>query len=136
MKEIELRLQDATSGLQKYAAEIAKTQIEKEQQYKTAIEAQKTDQDLTALMPISGKPQTLKEIEKPLPANKVVLYDPDVFGLEIAARDCRFEMIKIVREVRQSLPHSWVSLLTRHKRLMQSQRTPKLPVIRIAPRSI
>ncbi|KAK3395072.1 hypothetical protein B0H63DRAFT_63955 [Podospora didyma] len=40
-------------------------------------------------------------LEEPLPANDVKLYDVDTFGLDKAWRDCRFEMIKIVREVNQ-----------------------------------
>ena len=31
--------------------------------------------------------------------SKIVPYDASIFGLEKARRDCRFEMIKIVREV-------------------------------------
>ncbi|KAH6880762.1 hypothetical protein B0T10DRAFT_519137 [Thelonectria olida] len=38
-------------------------------------------------------------LEQPLPANKVDPYPADAFGMDSAARDCRFEMIKIVREV-------------------------------------
>ena len=99
MRELELFIQDASPGLIKYAAGIAKIQLEKEEQYKAAIEAQKTGQDSDALVLKPGHSQALKPIEKPLPANAVALYDPDIFGLETAARDCRFEMIKIVREV-------------------------------------
>lgn len=39
------------------------------------------------------------EVAKPLPPNALVPYPCDIFGLEKARRDCRFEMIKIVREV-------------------------------------
>ncbi|KAF2805523.1 uncharacterized protein BDZ99DRAFT_423807 [Mytilinidion resinicola] len=38
-------------------------------------------------------------LEKPLPPNELQPYIPDIFGLDKARRDCRFEMIKIVREV-------------------------------------
>ncbi|KAF4466989.1 hypothetical protein FALBO_6138 [Fusarium albosuccineum] len=41
-------------------------------------------------------PQTLEE---PLPPNKLEVYPADLFGLDLAKRDCRLEMIKIVREV-------------------------------------
>ena len=36
---------------------------------------------------------------EPLEPNKIVPYKASVFGLDQAKRDCRFEMIKIVREV-------------------------------------
>lgn len=36
---------------------------------------------------------------KLLEPNKLVPYRPNVYGLDQARRDCRFEMIKIVREV-------------------------------------
>ncbi|KAF7324485.1 Major facilitator superfamily MFS-1 [Mycena kentingensis (nom. inval.)] len=35
----------------------------------------------------------------PMPPNAIKPYDPSIFGLEEASTDCRFEMIKIVREV-------------------------------------
>ena len=38
--------------------------------------------------------------ERPIPPNDLVPYKASIFGLEKARRDCRFEMIKIVREVR------------------------------------
>jgi len=37
--------------------------------------------------------------EAPLSPNSLKFYKPTVFGLDKARRDCRFEMIKIVREV-------------------------------------
>jgi hypothetical protein len=40
-------------------------------------------------------------LEEPLPPNMVEPYPADAFGLDNAARDCRFEMIKIVREVNE-----------------------------------
>ncbi|KAJ5294392.1 hypothetical protein N7508_009213 [Penicillium antarcticum] len=40
-------------------------------------------------------------VEKPLPPNEVVPYRGDLFDLDKARRDCRFEMIKIVREVNE-----------------------------------
>ena len=40
-------------------------------------------------------------LEEPLPPTKVDAYAADAFGLDDAARDCRFEMIKIVREVNE-----------------------------------
>lgn len=40
-------------------------------------------------------------LEEPLPPTKVDPYAADAFGLDHAARDCRMEMIKIVREVNE-----------------------------------
>jgi len=40
-------------------------------------------------------------LEEPLPPNAVDTYAADTFGLDKAARDCRFEMIKVVREVNE-----------------------------------
>ncbi|KAF7341631.1 hypothetical protein MSAN_02060600 [Mycena sanguinolenta] len=38
-------------------------------------------------------------LEAPMPPNNIVPYKGSQFGLDAARRDCRFEMIKIVREV-------------------------------------
>lgn len=43
-------------------------------------------------------------LEPPMPPNALVPYPADLFGLDHAKRDCRFEMIKIVREVRAHRP--------------------------------
>ncbi|KAJ3545184.1 hypothetical protein NM208_g2634 [Fusarium decemcellulare] len=40
-----------------------------------------------------------RKISKPLPPNQLITYPASVYGLDQAQRDCRFEMIKIVREV-------------------------------------
>ncbi|KAJ4253321.1 hypothetical protein NW762_010476 [Fusarium torreyae] len=101
-KEFELYMQDKPESLMNYAKLIAATQQKKEKDYQTAIEEQKSLPDRGALVALTGsKHSTEKQevIEKPLPANKVDLYPADVFGLEMAASDCRFEMIKLVREV-------------------------------------
>lgn len=98
-KEIVLYLQDAPPSLKKFADALIAEQKKKEDHYDKAITERKASQTSNALMLRNGRSQEVAPIEKPLPANKVELYDPDVFGLEIAARDCRFEMIKIVREV-------------------------------------
>ena len=56
--------------------------------------------------------QTNKTVENELlEPNKLVPYRPNVFGLDQARRDCRFEMIKIVREV--SGPRLWLSKCSR-----------------------
>ncbi|KAK2593759.1 hypothetical protein QQS21_008520 [Conoideocrella luteorostrata] len=38
-------------------------------------------------------------LEPPMPPNKLIAYAADLFGLDQAKQDCRFEMIKIVKEV-------------------------------------
>lgn len=38
-------------------------------------------------------------LESPMPPNALQAYTADLYGLDHAKRDCRFEMIKIVREV-------------------------------------
>ena len=40
--------------------------------------------------------------EEPMPPNDLVPYSATIFGLDKARRDCRFEMIKVVREVNSS----------------------------------
>lgn len=99
-KQIQLYVQEASEGLKKYASIIEEKQKKKEAQYKALMEAQKSGSDLGALVPASRRSQAVKPVEEPLPSNPVRLYDADVFGLEVAASDCRFEMIKLVREVR------------------------------------
>ncbi|KAH0174052.1 hypothetical protein KCU67_g971, partial [Aureobasidium melanogenum] len=39
-------------------------------------------------------------VEPPMPPNALQAYTADLYGLDHAKRDCRFEMIKIVREVK------------------------------------
>ena len=105
-KDSELTTPGASGTLKKYASLIAEKQQEKNSQYEDALKAQKTSRDLTDLVPVLRQSQAVERIEKPLPANAVALYDPDIFDLEMAAHDCRLEMIKIVREVRQPIHHS------------------------------
>jgi hypothetical protein len=49
------------------------------------------------------KVQACEPVEAPLPPNVLTPYPANIFGLDKARRDCRFEMIKIVKEVRNSL---------------------------------
>ncbi|KAK7435786.1 hypothetical protein VKT23_019484 [Stygiomarasmius scandens] len=58
-----------------------------------------TDEESKA--PTQSKNLTLPRSlpEEPIPPNDLVPYKASIFGLEKARRDCRFEMIKIVREV-------------------------------------
>lgn len=100
--ELALYIQQVSQSLKKYAEISKKEQDDKEAQYKALVEARKEQQNSQALVPYTAtakRTQDLPPVEKPLPNNKIEVYDPDVFGLEVAARDCRFEMIKIVREV-------------------------------------
>jgi hypothetical protein len=98
-KELALEPPTVSPGLTKYAETAVKIEKEKLDHYKKAIDAQKKSEDHKALVPVSRQLQTPEPIEEPLPANPVEPYDADIFGLEVAARACRFEMIKIVREV-------------------------------------
>ncbi|KAJ7855663.1 hypothetical protein B0H13DRAFT_1641803 [Mycena leptocephala] len=45
------------------------------------------------------KVQQCELVEAPLPPNVLTPYPANIFGLDKARRDCRFEMIKIVKEV-------------------------------------
>ena len=45
-------------------------------------------------------------LEEPLPPSSMEPFDADIFGLEKAKVNCRFEMIKIVREVSSASPQS------------------------------
>ncbi|KAF5539435.1 hypothetical protein FMEXI_8924 [Fusarium mexicanum] len=98
--ELALFKRQASESLNEFARKMKKDQEKKDAHYQEIVGAMKADQEAAALIPYTTKrAQVVKEIEKPLPNNKIVLYDPDIFGLETAALDCRFEMIKIVREV-------------------------------------
>ncbi|EGX45522.1 hypothetical protein AOL_s00169g128 [Orbilia oligospora ATCC 24927] len=96
--ELELFAQTASNSLKKYAGIAKEEQEAKEKHYIELLEALKKGKSSQALV-AGGSRGVTKSIEKPLPNNKIELYDPDIFGLEVAARDCRFEMIKIVKEV-------------------------------------
>jgi phage terminase Nu1 subunit (DNA packaging protein) len=98
-QELVLVKQKGSDGLTKYRTEMTDAQTKKKEHYVAAVKKQKELDDAKALVPYSGTLKAVVVIEEPLPANEVNLYDPDIFGLDIAARDCRFEMIKIVREV-------------------------------------
>lgn len=98
--ELELFRREFSDSLAKYAAIAKKEQEDRESHHESILEARKEEQHAQSLVPFAGtRPKAVKPIEKPLPMNRLEVYDPDVIGLEVAARDCRFEMIKIVREV-------------------------------------
>ncbi|KAF5024855.1 hypothetical protein F66182_3094 [Fusarium sp. NRRL 66182] len=65
-------------------------------QYAAAQESKDSSEE-TSL--VKHNPANASRVSKPLPPNKLNLYAPSVYGLDQAQRDCRFEMIKIVREV-------------------------------------
>jgi hypothetical protein len=126
-RERELYVQTRTPRMKKYAEDLAKTQADKQKNYDDYIKERTANQ--TAVVPISNQSQALKPIEAPLPCNSVEPYTPDVFGLEDAAKDCRFEMIKIVREVSHRATFDVHQILTILCRSMQSQAIPKLLAI-------
>ncbi|KAF7343734.1 hypothetical protein MSAN_01954000 [Mycena sanguinolenta] len=69
-------------------------------QKQQALQAASTSTDPNATQPpapIVPAQQALPE--GPIPPNNIVPYKGNQFGLDAARRDCRFEMIKIVREV-------------------------------------
>ncbi|KKY14619.1 hypothetical protein UCRPC4_g06666 [Phaeomoniella chlamydospora] len=73
-------------------------------QLKLYEDSKKPQKDDAQIIEVYGSTETTKKVmEKPLPPNKVAAYDPDIFGLDKAKRDCRFEMIKIVRETKESV---------------------------------
>jgi hypothetical protein len=89
---IVLYMQKESAGLKRFTARYLGTEKPKDPDAKN-------EQSSTALSIVSTTEKTVQPVGKKVPANKLELYFPDVYGLEIAATDCRFEMIKIVREV-------------------------------------
>nr|RBQ86854.1 hypothetical protein FVER53263_13019 [Fusarium verticillioides] len=77
-------------GLATYRESFAKSYEERLKAFK---EAEKT---------MLENPSQFRDIvlEPPMPANALQPYTADLYGLDHAKRDCRFEMIKIVREVK------------------------------------
>ncbi|KAF4946253.1 hypothetical protein FGADI_11330 [Fusarium gaditjirri] len=77
-------------GLATYRESFAKSYEERLKAFK---EAEKT---------MLENPSQFRDIvlEPPMPANALQPYSADLYGLDHAKRDCRFEMIKIVREVK------------------------------------
>lgn len=71
--------------------------------YKTssdAYEASKKETTVTVYNPGGyATTETRKQLEPPIKPNNMIPYNNSLYGLEQAKRDCRFEMIKIVREV-------------------------------------
>lgn len=69
--------------------------------YNESLEALKKQESDTSMVRYnsSAAKSPKRKIEKPLPPNKLFPYPATVYGLDKAQRECRFEMIKIVREV-------------------------------------
>lgn len=73
--------------------------IDQDKAYKEENEAaRENEQALVQRNAVTTKP-VIHKVGKPLPPRQLTPYMPTVFGLDEAQRDCRFEMIKIVREV-------------------------------------
>jgi hypothetical protein len=80
---------DEQDGLAAYRESFA-------QSYQNRLKAfQKVEESMLA------NPARYRDIvlEPPMPPNALQPYTADLYGLDHAKRDCRFEMIKIVREV-------------------------------------
>lgn len=77
-------------GLQSYRKNFQETYEALKQTYNKSLALHKTDP--------TQYPRTLEE---PLLPNRLEAYAGDLFGLDLAKRDCRLEMIKIVKEVSQ-----------------------------------
>ncbi|KAF7343735.1 hypothetical protein MSAN_01954100 [Mycena sanguinolenta] len=74
-------------------------QMSEYQQKQQTLQAVPTSTDPNATQPAPVVPVQQALPESPIPPNNLVPYDGDQFGLDEARRDCRFEMIKIVKEV-------------------------------------
>jgi hypothetical protein len=69
------------------------------QRYKRLTENGSADSENGELIEIAAPGASKKHIQAPIAPNPLVPYKPSIFGLDKARRDCRFEMIKIVKEV-------------------------------------
>ncbi|CAI7660111.1 unnamed protein product [Penicillium glandicola] len=82
---------DETPGMKDYALSFKTDHQKRMEQYTGVVKA------------IKANPEAYKgvTVEEPLPPTELVPYKGDFFALDTARRDCRFEMIKIVREVNE-----------------------------------
>jgi hypothetical protein len=102
--EIRLFTREALTIPKDFVEDMKKDQENKKTHYNERVKAREEAENAAALAPYTpNKTRDDKPIEKPLPINKFEPYKADIFGLEKAAHDCRFEMIKIVREVGKTL---------------------------------
>ncbi|EXL90985.1 hypothetical protein NOF04DRAFT_18301 [Fusarium oxysporum II5] len=103
--EIRLFTREALTIPKDFDEDMKKDQENKERHYNERVKAREEAENAAALAPYTlNKTRDDKPIEKPLPINKFEPYKADIFGLEKAAHDCRFEMIKIVRETLKEEP--------------------------------
>lgn len=89
-------------SLEAYRKTFIDTYTENKNLYEKAVALQKIDPQR-----YSGS-----TLESPLPPNALVPYMADLFGLDRAKRDCRLEMIKIVREVADIKSFGTIEVLT------------------------
>ncbi|KAH7473499.1 hypothetical protein FOMA001_g11835 [Fusarium oxysporum f. sp. matthiolae] len=103
--EIRLFTREALTIPKDFVEDMKKDQENKKTHYNERVKAREEAENAAALAPYTpNKTRDDKPIEKPLPINKFEPYKADIFGLEKAAHDCRFEMIKIVRETLKEEP--------------------------------
>ncbi|RKL13645.1 hypothetical protein BFJ68_g6882 [Fusarium oxysporum] len=103
--EIRLFTREALTIPKDFVEDMKKDQENKNTHYNERVKAREEAENAAALAPYTpNKTRDDKPIEKPLPINKFEPYTADIFGLEKAAHDCRFEMIKIVRETLKEEP--------------------------------
>ncbi|EGU75685.1 hypothetical protein FOXB_13793 [Fusarium oxysporum f. sp. conglutinans Fo5176] len=103
--EIRLFTREALTIPKDFDEDMKKDYKNKESHYNERVKAREEAENAAALAPYTlNKTRDHKPIEKPLPINKFEPYKADIFGLEKAAHDCRFEMIKIVRETLKEEP--------------------------------
>ncbi|KAH7183717.1 hypothetical protein BKA60DRAFT_475268 [Fusarium oxysporum] len=103
--EIRLFTREALTIPKDFDEDMKKDYKNKESHYNERVKAREEAENVAALAPYTlNKTRDHKPIEKPLPINKFEPYKADIFGLEKAAHDCRFEMIKIVRETLKEEP--------------------------------
>ncbi|KAM0541464.1 hypothetical protein ACHAPJ_013228 [Fusarium lateritium] len=83
--EIKGMIEEATKNYEEQLELYASTQGSEDSNQETSL--------------VKQSPERSNKVGKPLAPNKLITYAPSVYGLDQAQRDCRFEMIKIVREV-------------------------------------
>ncbi|KAJ7797131.1 hypothetical protein B0H13DRAFT_1674612 [Mycena leptocephala] len=91
--------------LSEMAAEAKKHYVAQMDRYQKSLPGPGTEsQALTLIVPATPSEEKTENgwsdsVEAPLPPNVLTPYPANIFGLDKARRDCRFEMIKIVKEV-------------------------------------
>jgi hypothetical protein len=86
------------------AAEAKKHYAAQMDRYQKSLPGPASESEESSLIVVTPLEEKSREsVEAPLPPNALTPYPDNIFGLDKARRDCRFEMIKIVKEVRNSL---------------------------------